>query len=71
MPIAENAVKIARVLGVSVEYLVTGEEIKQTKLPLSPDIRIVVEAMNALDDTDRRMILNLVLALQEKQEKSG
>jgi transcriptional regulator with XRE-family HTH domain len=65
IPTAENAVKIAHVLGVTVEYLITGTDDKQT---LSPDIRIVAETMKALDAFDRKMILSLTLALKEKKE---
>jgi transcriptional regulator with XRE-family HTH domain len=65
IPTAENAVKIAHVLGVTVEYLVTGKDEKQT---LSPNIRIVAETMKALDDFDRKMILDIALALKKKKE---
>jgi len=39
MPSASAAVKIARALGVSVEYLVTGEENRPNKSSLGPEIR--------------------------------
>lgn len=38
MPSAENAVKIAKVLGVSVEYLVTGESAEFTNSDISNEI---------------------------------
>jgi transcriptional regulator with XRE-family HTH domain len=68
IPTAENAVKIAQVLGVTVEFLLTGIEAKPTKPALSPDIRIVAETMKALDDFDRKMILDLALALKKKKD---
>ncbi|GHV79281.1 transcriptional regulator [Spirochaetia bacterium] len=68
IPTAENALKMAQVLEVSVEYLLTGQEAKPIKLPLSPDIRIVAETMNTLDDLDRQIIVNLTLALKQKKE---
>jgi transcriptional regulator with XRE-family HTH domain len=68
IPTAENAVKLAHVLGVTVEYLVTGTDVKPSKPLLSPDIRIVAETMKALDDFDRKMILDMALALKKKQE---
>jgi transcriptional regulator with XRE-family HTH domain len=67
-PTAENALKIAQVLGVSVEYLLTGQELKPKGLPLRPDIRKVAEMMKILDDFDCKMILDLTLALKKKDE---
>ncbi|MDR3283643.1 MAG: helix-turn-helix domain-containing protein [Treponema sp.] len=68
IPTAENAVKIARVLDVSVEYLITGEAAKPSRPALNPDIRIVTDTMKRLDGADQKMILNLALAMKEKQE---
>jgi len=63
MPPADTAVKIARALGVSVEYLVAGEEIA---LPL--DIRIAVRNLQQLGKKDRKVVAVLINALLEKRE---
>jgi transcriptional regulator with XRE-family HTH domain len=65
MPSAENAVKIAQVLGVSVEYLVTGRETCREKSlsSLNPDIRALIQAAERLDEKNRRLVLDLVEAL--------
>jgi len=63
MPPADTAVKIARALGVSVEYLVSGEE-----LALPPDIRIAVRNLQQLGKKDRRVVSVLINALLEKRE---
>ena len=61
MPPADIAVKIARSLGVSVEYLVTGEE---TALPT--DVRHIVRNLLRLDKKDRKTVAALVNALLDK-----
>ena len=62
MPPADTAVKIARALGVTVEYLVTGEE---TALP--DDIRLVLRNLLKLTEKDRKIVAILVNAILDKQ----
>jgi len=62
MPPADIAVKIAQVLGVSVEYLVTGEE-----APLPADVRHTVRNLLCLNKRDRKVVAALVNALLDKQ----
>ena len=62
MPPADTAVRIARALGVTVEYLVTGEE---TVLP--NDIRLVLRNLLKLGEKDRKVVAILVNALLDKQ----
>jgi len=63
MPPADVAVRIARALGVSVEYLVTGEN---TGLPR--DIHGVVRKLPKLCRKNRRIVSILINALIEGQE---
>jgi transcriptional regulator with XRE-family HTH domain len=65
MPSVDVAAKIARVLGVSVEYLVAGEDskTKQELASLSPDIRFVARTMENFDAADRKMVQNFVTML--------
>ena len=77
LPNAESAVKIARVLGVSVEYLVTGTEVKPGKHtprppsvqtpPLAPDMQLLVNAASKLSAKNRRLAVKLIKALQEQE----
>jgi len=60
MPSADVAVKIANVLGVSVEYLVTGEDARERKLFMEPEIRVLIQNFKQLDEDDRKMILAIV-----------
>ena len=71
LPNVENAVKIARALGVSVECLVTGAEGKagRTQPPLPPDMRLLVDTANKLSPKYRRLAIKLVETLKEQEEK--
>ncbi|MDR2659960.1 MAG: helix-turn-helix transcriptional regulator [Spirochaetaceae bacterium] len=66
MPSAEAAVAIARTLGVSVEYLVTGRDDRRDKTiaSFSRTIRAVIQEMELLDDNDHQIILALAKALK-------
>ena len=66
MPSADVAVKIAQALGVSVEYLVTGEEGSADKSPLGPEIRALVQNFKLLNETDRKMIISIMQLYKKK-----
>ena len=70
IPNAENAVKIARALGVSVEYLITGAEGKagRTQPPLPPEMRILVDTANKLNEKNRRLAIKFVKVLKEQED---
>jgi len=68
IPSADVAVKIANVLGVSVEYLVTGEDTKKNKMFLEPEIRILVQNFKQLDANDRKMVLDIMQLYKNKRE---
>ena len=71
IPNAEAAVKIARALGVSVEYLVTGEGEHRGKtiasLPL--DMRLLLDAADKLSPKNRRLAIRLVRVLKEQEDE--
>jgi transcriptional regulator with XRE-family HTH domain len=70
IPSAEAAVRIAQVLGVSVEYLVTGKETDRGAYSssLAPDLRRLLKAAEGLDGQYRRIALVLLRALKKEQE---
>jgi transcriptional regulator with XRE-family HTH domain len=70
LPNAEAAVKIARALGVTVEYLVTGQEGKQEKShpPLAPDVRLLVEIAQKLSPKSQKLAIKLVKVLHEQED---
>jgi transcriptional regulator with XRE-family HTH domain len=73
IPSADAAVNIAQVLGVSVEYLVTGHEYRQ-KQPLpadTPETRLLSLSFQELDQEDRKIVLNLIQRLREREKVMG
>ena len=70
MPSAEAAVRIARVLGVSVEYLVTGNEKIESKgiFHLSNENRYLVNLAGKLKPEYRKIALLLMETLRDYEE---
>jgi len=64
MPPADAAVAIARALGVSVEYLVTGEESMFPK-----DIRQISRNLLKLNGKDRKLMASIVRVLLDQREE--
>jgi transcriptional regulator with XRE-family HTH domain len=71
MPSADVAVKIARTLGVSVEYLVTGEENRPDKSSLGPEIRLLVQNFKQLNEDDRKMITAIMQLFKNRRKQRG
>jgi transcriptional regulator with XRE-family HTH domain len=73
IPSAEAVVKIADALGVTVEYLVTGDEKRQEKTiaALPPDLRLLVNTAEKLSSRNRKLALKLVKALKEQEDEGG
>jgi len=71
LPNVEAAVKIARALGVSVEYLVTGEENHKKKMvsALSAEMRFLVNTANKLCPKNRRLAIKLINAIKEQEDE--
>jgi transcriptional regulator with XRE-family HTH domain len=67
-PSVEAAFSIAQALGVSVEYLVSGEETGQRR-PLSSlprDVQEIVWVLERLNVKDRRIVLSLANSLKNR-----
>jgi transcriptional regulator with XRE-family HTH domain len=73
IPSADIAVKIARVLGVSVEYLVTGEEWSHEKAAQNRRSYTLPESIRGLNASDRRLIYGIIqlFCAQRKNIKPG
>jgi len=71
IPSVEAGVKIARALGVSVEYLVTGAEVKQAKKEqtLSGESLTIARLAEQLDDDKRQFLIDFIKWL--KLRKTG
>jgi transcriptional regulator with XRE-family HTH domain len=73
MPGADVAVRIARVLGVSVEYLVTGDETGENKksVPFSPEIRYMARIVEKLKPDYRQIALSFIETLKEHEDSQA
>ena len=69
IPTADAAVKIARALGVSVEYLVTGEESLPEKSAIGPEIRALIQNFKLLSKKDRKMIIGIIQLLKNQRKR--
>jgi len=70
-PSVESAVKIAEALGVTVEYLVTGNDITKYRSlsSLSKELQEIIVISEHLNDKDRHIILTLARLLRERHSK--
>jgi transcriptional regulator with XRE-family HTH domain len=75
-PSVEAAVRIAQTLGVTVEYLVTGQDSRQGKAvsALEPDLRALVQTITELPGSDRKIVIknaaHLANILRERKIKN-
>jgi transcriptional regulator with XRE-family HTH domain len=65
IPSAEAAVKIARALEVTVEYLVTGREIRRESAlaSLNPELRKIILAIGHLSESEQKIVFRTTLCL--------
>jgi plasmid maintenance system antidote protein VapI len=70
IPPADTAVRIARVLGVSVEYLVTGKDLKKTvkNMEYSPTTRSIAQIVEHFDEKTRQTALSIIKCLENHVE---
>jgi transcriptional regulator with XRE-family HTH domain len=69
IPSADIAVKIAQILEVSVEYLVTGHESRPQPPFLSSEMEAHLKTLQQLSETDRKMIYSIAQLFKKKQKK--
>ncbi|MDR0585944.1 MAG: helix-turn-helix domain-containing protein [Treponema sp.] len=71
MPPADAAVRIAAALGVTVEYLIKGEENHQDKpLPFfNPRKRLILRIFDELDLKDQKLALDFVKLLKKNRDE--
>jgi transcriptional regulator with XRE-family HTH domain len=69
-PSVEAAVKIAHAMGVSVEYLVTGEEGTRTDtdFPLSKEARTIARHAEQLNDENRKFVMDFIQWIKSREE---
>lgn len=64
IPTADVAVKIAQALGVTVEYLVTGDDTQN--YIIEPELKNLVQNFRALSEDDQKMILAITQLYRDK-----
>ena len=69
MPPADIAAKIAHALGVTVEYLVAGQEAKKQDKLWDHTVRAVIALLVELNERDTETILGLARVLKMQTEK--
>jgi transcriptional regulator with XRE-family HTH domain len=65
MPTADIAVKIAKTLGVSVEYLVIGEDSQTEKFTQRSKARALIQNFNLLSEKDQKMIIAITQLIKD------
>jgi transcriptional regulator with XRE-family HTH domain len=71
MPPADAAVRIAKALGVTVEYLVNGESShKKTSLPMNHSLRQLEQSLEKLSEADRKVVYETARHLAETLGKN-
>ena len=65
-PTAENAVKIAQALGVSVEYLVTGKQAPDSvaQSTTKTDLNLIIRHSRDLPPNEQRIVLDVINSLR-------
>jgi len=81
VPPADVATKIAAALGVTVEFLVTGQEVKKQGRPpdnrqfdirlFDKDIRSIIQILGDLSEKDVETMLGLARVLKKQSEKNS
>jgi transcriptional regulator with XRE-family HTH domain len=69
IPTIDVAVKIAKALGVSVEYLATGEEPPPANIHMTSEIIALVQNYNLLNEDDRKIVSELIQLLMKHRHK--
>lgn len=64
-PTAENAVKIAQVLGVSVEHLVTGKDSASPAQEKSQKLHLIVKESEHLEPNKQQIVLDVISSLKK------
>ena len=68
IPPADIAVKIAMALDITVEYLVTGHELKKLEKLLDHNVRSIIQILPELSEKNITAILGLAKILREQNE---
>ncbi|MCQ2598156.1 MAG: helix-turn-helix domain-containing protein [Treponema sp.] len=65
-PSAEALYKVSQAFGISLEYLLTGENHQKEKAALTPEEEKLLESFRSLSDKEKNAVMSLVKSLQGK-----
>ena len=68
-PSADAAVAIAKALGVSVEYLVTGKEVKRKTVQYPIEARTAAELITQMEEKNRRMAVTIIKSMKKQEDE--
>ena len=68
MPLADAAVRIASALGVTVEYLITGNKHEHNPYLPVPSAHVILEYLDTLNKRDKKIVYNLIKSLKEMED---
>ena len=71
IPSADVAVKIAHALGVTVEYLVTGEEGPPDKPAGGSKIRLLIQSFKLLNEEDQKMVFDIIQLFKKRRNQQA
>jgi transcriptional regulator with XRE-family HTH domain len=71
VPSVDAALNIARALGVSVEYLVTGKEEQKTQVFSPPKLYLFMQSLKQLNEEEQKIVINNALNLAESLKNKG
>jgi len=69
LPNIETGVKIARALGVSVEYLVANEEVRQKTTHYSTEARKAADIITKMDKKYQKMALSIIKLMEKPEDE--
>jgi transcriptional regulator with XRE-family HTH domain len=72
MPSVDAAIRIASALGVTVEYLITGNEKHEPNTSQQiPDAQVILKNIETLNIRDRKIVVNLIKFLKELKKSEN
>jgi len=69
MPSADSAVAIAQTLGVSVEFLVTGNDIKSKTILYPTEAKIVADLTAQMDKKYRKIVVAVIKSIKKLEDE--
>jgi len=69
MPSADTAVAIAQALGVSVEYLVTGKDVKLKTVHYPLEAKLAADITAQMEERNRKMAVAIIKTIKKQEDE--